>query len=79
MESPCFDKKTKTDCPDRHKGCANTCSRWATYVSERDKEYQRRRRMSDANGALIDSMSARTTLRYKYAIKDRQYKTKRRD
>ena len=79
IENPCYDKTTKTSCPNRHGGCANTCSKWAEYVSERDKDYARRRRIAQANNALMDTMSNRAANRYRYIIKDRQYKGKRSD
>ena len=42
MENPCYNRQTKTDCPDRKCGCQVTCPKWAKYVEERDKEYEQR-------------------------------------
>ena len=42
MNNPCYDKKTKTDCPRRHSSCALDCPEWAKYCEERGKEYKRR-------------------------------------
>lgn len=46
VQSPCFDRLTKQDCPERSENCHNDCPRWAEYVKERDKEYQRRKAAS---------------------------------
>lgn len=46
VQSPCFDRLTKQDCPERCENCHNDCPRWAEYVKERDKEYQRRKAAS---------------------------------
>ena len=42
MKNPCYNKLTKTDCPDRKSGCGATCKKWADYVRERDEEYIKR-------------------------------------
>ena len=42
VQSPCFDRLNKIDCPERSENCHNDCPRWAEYVKDRDKEYQRR-------------------------------------
>lgn len=46
VQSPCFDRLNKRDCPERGENCHNDCPRWAEYVKERDKEYQRRKAAS---------------------------------
>lgn len=46
VQSPCFDRLNKRDCPERSENCHNDCPRWAEYVKERDKEYQRRKAAS---------------------------------
>lgn len=38
-KSPCFNTITRTDCPNRHEGCAAQCPNWAKYTEERDAEY----------------------------------------
>lgn len=30
-KSPCFDEATRTDCPNRHVGCRDTCEAWKEY------------------------------------------------
>lgn len=40
--SPCYNPKTKIDCPDRSAGCSATCPKWAKYVEERNKVYAER-------------------------------------
>ena len=48
IDSPCWDKETKTDCPDRAAGCAAHCDRWLEYTVERNKDYRRRAIISEA-------------------------------
>lgn len=79
MDNPCYNRATKTDCPNRHCGCASDCSKWAEYVLERNKEYQRRRRIADARDAVIDSRSVKTARWYRNIMKDRLYKSRRKD
>ena len=43
MRNPCFDTKTKTDCPDRKIGCNKDCEKWDKWCKERNKNYTRRR------------------------------------
>lgn len=40
--SPCFDKKTMTDCPLRTIHCKSTCLRWKRYEAEKKLEYEAR-------------------------------------
>ena len=42
MDNPCYDKTTKTDCPERYPGCGADCPKWAAYVVKRDAEYIQR-------------------------------------
>ena len=78
IDNPCYDKIAKTDCPDRHQGCSVTCSKWAIYLSERNKDYERRKRIAEANNAIIDSGNAREALRQRQLMKDRRYRRSRR-
>ena len=41
-EQPC-----KRDCPRRSAGCGATCKEWHDYVTERDAEYEERKRKND--------------------------------
>ena len=52
MKSPCFNEETQTDCPDRCGGCAAKCEKWAAYVEVRNKEYEERKRIGDANDTI---------------------------
>ena len=36
LESPCYDPKTKTDCPRRCAGCSVDCPDWAEHVAKRE-------------------------------------------
>ena len=42
MGNPCYNKETKTDCPERYPGCGADCPKWAAYVVKRDAEYIQR-------------------------------------
>lgn len=44
-ENPCYNIKTKQSCSKRCCGCAQTCKEWAEYVSERDKDYSRKKKI----------------------------------
>ena len=46
MTSPCFDEKTRQDCPRRHAGCAATCPEWAEYEKQRNARYEEVERIS---------------------------------
>ena len=39
MQNPCYARKTHTDCPKRHCGCAVDCEEWKKYTEARDKQY----------------------------------------
>ena len=41
MDNPCYNRQTKTDCSDRHAGCAAGCSRWATHCEKRNEQYEK--------------------------------------
>lgn len=41
--NPCYNPKTRTDCPDRCAGCARTCEKWAEYEKARAAVYENRR------------------------------------
>lgn len=38
-KAPCFDAKTKTDCPSRSLACHVTCEEWAAYEERRSASY----------------------------------------
>lgn len=69
IEPPCYDKGSKTDCPDRHVGCASTCPKWAEYVENRDEEY--RQKEIRANAKLLRDDAYHKEARKRY-IKDRR-------
>ena len=48
MENPCYNVKTKTDCPYRASGCAAGCKKWEDYVYNRNKEYEKRHKTIQA-------------------------------
>ena len=45
--SPCFDKKTMTDCPERKLHCRSTCPKWKTYEEQKKLEYAARIRQGN--------------------------------
>lgn len=77
MDSPCFDVKTKTDCPDRKKGCAITCKKWADYVIKREANYALRKQIVEATGAYTDTMGPHKRARMKKIINNRQCKRRK--
>ena len=71
MDTPCFDKKTHTDCPRRHSGCAVNCPDLAKYVAERDKEYERRATVNNQNSMFFELLSGRVAKKLRRAIENR--------
>ena len=55
LESPCYDRKTKTDCPDRCGGCQVKCEKWQAYVVERQKVYDKRLSDFQANSVIDEN------------------------
>lgn len=41
-DSPCYNRRTNTDCPDRKAGCSRECEKWQKYVNERNEMYEQR-------------------------------------
>lgn len=41
-QSPCYNRRTSTDCPNRRAGCSANCEKWQKYVNERNEEYEKR-------------------------------------
>lgn len=66
MTSPCYDEKTKTDCPRRHAGCAVDCPKWADYIKERDEMYERRGNQMNARSSADSVAYRRMALKMKY-------------
>lgn len=44
LESPCYDRLTQTDCPDRTEGCSTHCDRWKKYERLRNATYEKKNR-----------------------------------
>ena len=42
LKNPCYDVKTKTNCPRRCAECGVTCPEWLAYVEERNNLYERK-------------------------------------
>lgn len=72
--SPCRDRTTNTDCPMRSVGCAATCPEWEEYVKVRNREYERRRTLSDSNHAAYNISSRRWSRGIREKIRQRKFK-----
>lgn len=55
MNSPCFDAKSKTDCPRRCAGCAKDCQEWDEYVRQRNAMYDERLRYSETGNDIREA------------------------
>lgn len=55
MKPPCFDEKTKTDCPRRKPGCGATCEKWQEYMVEREKVYEARKNLCEIGASIKES------------------------
>lgn len=42
MRSPCYDTKTKTDCPNRTMSCRFKCEPWQQYTKAVEQEREKR-------------------------------------
>lgn len=69
MKNPCYNKETKTDCPDRHPGCGATCEKWAEYVKLRDAEYETRHREAAQERYRISNLKGRKHQEVKFGAK----------
>lgn len=74
MDNPCYDKTTKTDCPERYPGCGATCEKWAAYVVERDAEYIKRHRENAEKRHRISNRNGRKHQEKRY-VHERNEKT----
>ena len=54
-QSPCYDKRTRTDCPKRCVGCKSSCAAWAAWliVHEQEREKTRKAKQNEADDFLI--------------------------
>lgn len=71
MKNPCYNEQTKTDCPKRSQSCRLDCPKWAAYLIERDKEYERRRIEAPVSGAFSERASRTWSRKQKCAIHNR--------
>lgn len=77
MSHPCFDEKTKTDCPRRHAGCAVNCPEWAAWEKERAERYKQHARDLEADRAIVGNASDRKSARQRRWMAYRANKTRR--
>lgn len=54
LESPCYDTKTKTDCPRRCGGCQINCPEWKAYEVERAELYRKRTVQYNVNSIIVE-------------------------
>jgi hypothetical protein len=40
LQSPCYDRGTQTDCPNRGLGCRNDCAEWKQFEAAKREEYR---------------------------------------
>ena len=59
MESPCYNRYSHEDCPNRGEGCSVTCERWAMHLKVRELEYKQRRKQADAEANQFAYSQAR--------------------
>ena len=56
-DSPCYNTKTRTDCPKRCVGCRSSCEEWKEWqiihAQEKDAIYRKKQNDSAVNGFLI--------------------------
>ena len=52
--SPCYDVKTKTDCPNRKLGCRKDCTKWAEYEEMKSKVYAYRKAVGSEREFIND-------------------------
>lgn len=71
--SPCYDPKTKTDCPKRRVGCHSSCEEWAEHVKEREYVYQQRMDVLNSYD-ITHSRKQRNYLRWKQRQKRRGHR-----
>lgn len=66
LENPCYDRATKTSCPDRCGGCQLNCPKWKAYEVKRDELYRKRLIQYQANSVIGE---ARHDIHMKYVKK----------
>lgn len=54
MENPCYNRRTKESCPNRHGGCSVTCEKWQEYLSRRNQRYQEKAQEQETKRTFID-------------------------
>lgn len=71
--TPCYDVKTKTDCPDRKVGCHTTCEKWKEHIAEREHVYQQRMAVIEEYD-ITHSKKHRNYLKWKQRQSRRRYR-----
>lgn len=72
MTNPCYNKETKTDCPDRKAGCGGSCTKWLEYEKNRNEGYKAKLKVS----ASIPFNETSAERKIKYDMRMRGYPRK---
>lgn len=65
MDSPCYDRKNKIDCPKRESGCSANCKEWKEYETARNLSYLEKLRIALAANAVYETMHGKFRRRKK--------------
>ena len=50
LKPPCYNRETKTDCPNRKDGCRSDCEKWQEFEKDNALAREYRRKCSEHNG-----------------------------
>lgn len=59
VPSPCYDPKTKSDCPDRSAGCSKHCDKWRKHREDLRQKYKERERIGKATDSYCIARKTR--------------------
>lgn len=54
LQSPCFDAKSRIDCPNRSGTCHTTCEKWAEFEKVKQAEYATREKTRERLSAIYN-------------------------
>ena len=70
--SPCFDTKTRTDCPRRYVGCKASCEQWHEWLAIHEQEKQEIDRKRHEGKEALDHAYRRVEVFTRYNKKGRK-------
>lgn len=76
MRAPCYDTKTRTDCPRRRIGCRHTCKKWHDYERAKAAEAAQRDEERQTVAGLYEHFETVRRRKEKAAQRDRREKRK---